>query len=134
MIYHKDYLNLKLSYISISLLNNTTCSSKNIIYFIICIKCAIFYIGQSSKTFTKRITQHLNQINKFKAFTKYHNKEVARHFNLKGHGVNHHFRCCIFKDNIIDESKRKAIEIDLVKYLNIHYFKCIKMALLVRWV
>jgi len=35
LIYHKDYLNLKLSYISISLQNNTTCSSKNIIYFII---------------------------------------------------------------------------------------------------
>ena len=127
LIFRNSFLKLKLSNISIFLLNNCTCNSKNIIYFIICIKCEIFYIGQSSKSLTERITQHLNHINNFKAFKKYHTKEVAKHFNLLGHDVNHHFRCCVFKDNITDEIKRKSIEMDLVNFLNIHYFKCINI-------
>ena len=38
-------------------------------------------------TLEKRISQHLNQIKKFKPFEKYHEKEVARQIRRTGHSL-----------------------------------------------
>ena len=49
----------------ISLFSNTSCTSKNIIYFINCIKCNITYIGESKRTALIRLTEHLRKIKNF---------------------------------------------------------------------
>jgi len=85
------------------------CYSENIIYIIYCDLCEKFYIGETQFSLKIRMKQHINQIKKFKPFLKYHDKVVARHFNLKGHKpIN--FKCTIFRKDIPDVSLRKAKE------------------------
>ena len=40
--------------------------------------------------------------------TIYHKKEVAYHFNLKGHNILSHYRCCIFKSGFLNSDERKS--------------------------
>ena len=75
--------------------------------------CNLFYIGETNNSLKTRIKQHLNQINKFVPYYKYHDKVVAKHFNLKGQNIKN-FKCCIFRKNIPDGLIRKAKEQDLI--------------------
>ena len=89
-IYARHYIILdKYSNIKIKLKSNATCSSDNLIYIIICLKCNLFYVGETGTSLNKRIRQHLNHIIKFKPFEKHHNKEVARHFRCTAHNLKH---------------------------------------------
>ena len=45
--------------------SNSTCQSTSVVYIILCNKCRIFYIGESSKTVNTRISQNLNDIKRF---------------------------------------------------------------------
>ena len=126
-IYKYPFITLKDSKLALNLLCNANCQTTNVIYIILCLKCKIFYIGETEKSLSARISQHIYTINNFKCYKKFHNKEVARHFNIKGHKIREHFRCCVFKNNFMNEEKRKAAEMDLVNFLNIHYFKCINV-------
>ena len=125
-IYENSFITLKDSNISIQLLSNSNCNSSNVVYIILCIKCKIFYIGETGKSLSKRMSQHLNQIKKFVPFKKYHDKEVAKHFNLNGHKLDD-FKCCVYKDNLIDNKNRKSVEKDLIKFLNLNYKRCINI-------
>ena len=125
-IYNMPFIKLKSSDITIKLLCNATCQASNVVYIILCLKCNLFYIGQSAKTLSKRISQHLNHIRKFKAFNKYYNKEVAKHFNLKDHELSH-FKCCVFQKNLFDINERQSVEMDLLKFLNINYIRCLNL-------
>ena len=100
-------------------MSNATCTSTNLIYIIICLKCDLFYIGETGDTLEKRISQHLNHIRKFKAFEKYHEKEVAKHFRRTGHSLKY-FKVCVFRTELIDVIKRNNYELDLVNRLNIN--------------
>ena len=126
-IYKYPFITLKDSKLALNLLCNANCQTTNVIYIILCLKCKIFYIGETEKSLSARISQHIYTINNFKCYKKFHNKEVVRHFNIKGHKIRGHFRCCIFKNNFMNEQKRKSAEMDLVNFLNIHYFKCINV-------
>lgn len=42
------------------------CLSTHIVFIRICNKCKALYVGESSKTVKERISQHLNDINRFK--------------------------------------------------------------------
>ena len=70
--------------------------------------------------------QHLNTIKKFKPFIKYHDKVVAKHFNLKGHDLTN-FKCSIFKKDISDSSLRKAKEQDLIRFFNLFSTSCLNL-------
>ena len=126
-IYARHYINLdKYSNIKIKLKSNSTCSSDNLIYIIICLKCNLFYVGETGTSLNVRIRQHLNHIIKFKPFEKHHDKEVARHFRSTGHSLKH-FKVCVFKTNLPDVKIRKDFELDLINRLNINKKRCINI-------
>ena len=112
--------------INLKLKSKGTCKTTHLVYIIICTKCDKFYVGETEKTLETRIKQHLNHIRKFKPFYKYHDKIVARHFNLRGHTL-FNFKCCIFKADLVDTLIRKNIERDLIRFLNIGSVKCINL-------
>ncbi len=111
---------------NLELLDDGDCNSIQLIYIIICDLCNLFYIGETNNSLKSRIKQHLNQINKFIPFIKYHDKVVAKHFNLKGHNISH-FKCCIFKRNLKDSLVRKSKEQDLIRFLNMKNINCLNL-------
>jgi hypothetical protein len=100
--------------------SNSTCTSTGIIYIIFCIKCKVFYIGESGRSANKRIKEHLNSIERFNNnlnnslinFDKI--PEVAKNFNLKHHNYINDFKFCIFEANVINKDIRTSIETDLI--------------------
>ena len=112
------------SNVRIKLMNNNTCNSRNIIYIIICNKCSLFYVGESSKSLKERTAQHINHITNFIPYKKYESKEVARHFRSKKHKLSD-FKICIFKSNIENDEIRKNMEQDLINRLNTNKIRCI---------
>ncbi len=101
----------------------TTCNSKNIIYFIHCLKCKLSYIGQSSRTASIRINEHIVKIKKYKENYKkritnkdkdiYNDSEILyNHFKYDDHDFNIHFKFQIICKNIINY--RLRLETDLI--------------------
>ena len=109
-------------------MNNATCISRNIIYIIICNRCSLFYVGESSKSLKERTSQHINHIINFIPYKKYENKEVARHFRSKKHKITD-FKICVFKTEIENDEIRKNIEQDLINRLNTKLDALIKLHL-----
>ena len=115
---------------SISIHSDTSCVSKNIIYFIYCIKCSKTYIGESSRSASLRISEHISRIKYFKK-----NKEdseienkllnskdsvhLYNHFRKEDHNLKDHFRFQIYIKNII--SYRLRMETDLIYIFNSLY-------------
>ena len=58
---------------------NMTCSTKNVIYLITCIKCGIQYVGETSQSLRCRFNNHRNRL---KHFCDLH---LYNHFNSDGH-------------------------------------------------
>jgi len=110
----------------LSMLDPGDCNSDNIIYIIFCNLCDKFYIGETQFSLKIRMKQHLNTIKKFEPFIKYHDKVVAKHFNLKGHDLTN-FKCSIFKKDISDSSLRKAKEQDLIRFFNLFSKSCLNL-------
>jgi hypothetical protein len=110
----------------LSMLDCGDCNSENIIYIIFSNLCDKFYIGETQFSLKKRMKQHLNTIKKFKPFVKYHDKVVAKHFNLKGHVLTN-FRCSIFRKDIPDSFLRKSKEQDLIRFLNLLNINCLNI-------
>ena len=103
-----------------------TCESTNVVYIISCDVCNKFYIGETEKSLSIRIKQHLNTIRKFIPYHKYHDKIVAKHFRMKGHSLAN-FKCCIFKKDLINPIERKSVEKDLIRFLNLTKLNCINL-------
>ena len=59
------------------------CQNTNVVYVIRCKRCGILYIGETGKSFSHRLSQHLADIR-----LKRENRQVANHFNKNGHSVN----------------------------------------------
>ena len=111
---------------SLPLLNNGDCNSKNLIYIILCLKCNIFYVGETNRTLKERFYDHLRKIKKFVPFKAKYYTEVSFHFNLKYHHIDD-IKLCIFKTNLEDSILRKSAEDDLVNFLNIYKKRCINL-------
>ena len=92
--------------------NNNNCNNTNVVYFIFCMKCKFFYIGQTSRIGHTRIAEHIRDIKNFKL---YNNKitDTAIHFNNKDHSLEEHFRFLFYVQED-DDIKRKSIEADLI--------------------
>ena len=108
-------------------------SSIEIIYIINCMKCNVFYIGESKRATKDRIREHLNNIKKLRLAKEKdiidvlinENKwsEVAKHFNLSEHNLDDHFKFYVFDSNVINDECRFSIETDLInifKELNLN--------------
>ena len=90
-------------------------------------KCKIFYVGETQNTLKQRISQHLEDIYNFIPFRRKFDKEVAVHFNLKGHNYLNDFKCAIYKDKLNDSLKRKSVEMDLINFLKKFHSTCINI-------
>ena len=63
--------------------SHVTCLTKNVIYKISCKKCKFFYIGETSRRFHDRFSEHRGYVSQ-KDLT----KPTGEHFNKKGHSQN----------------------------------------------
>ncbi len=92
---------------------SSNCSSSNIIYIIKCKKCpSTFYIGQSSRSVSERIKEHIRDIKYFIPYEK-HCTNVSYHFNLLYHNLND-FTFYIFSKDLEDKKYRLHIESKLI--------------------
>ena len=114
-IHNKSFISIKNA--KIPLLNFADCNTTHIVYIILCLKCNIFYIGETKFSLRKRFSQHLNNIRNFIPFTRYCNKVVATHFRRNNHKASE-IKICVFKSNLIDDLTRKSVERDLIDILN----------------
>jgi hypothetical protein len=110
-IYNVSFIKLNYNFY-IPLKINCNCKSKKIVYIIKCLKCNIFYIGESEDMVKNRIKQHINSIKRFIPYQS-GNLVVAEHFRLKGHNITEHFRFCVFNKNL-ERTTRLSTEIDLI--------------------
>ena len=109
----KDYfLKLKCNfYLPICI--NSSCDSSGIIYIIKCKICPdVFYIGESGRSVSNRIREHINDIKRFTPF--YISKNVSFHFNLFGHNYLHHLSFYVFMKNCNDLYIRRMYETQLL--------------------
>ncbi len=100
-IYKVSYL--KIGNFMLPLKCNSNCNSLGIIYIIKCLKCNVFYVGESEFSSHIRIAQHLNDIDSFVPFG-IQNFEITK---IVKSNVNYHrpkrlqkrrsFHMCIFK-------------------------------------
>ena len=109
----------------------STCSSKNVIYIIRCSKCNEFYIGETGRSLSIRIKEHLNNIkNSIKTFnsnnsnyeqyiSKFTNSTfLYKHFSIN-HSLTEHFSFQCFISNC--NNYRIRLETDLILLFdNIH--------------
>ncbi len=118
---------LNFSYIKLNntfmlpLASNSNCLSYDIVYIIFCSKCNSYYIGESKRSASTRINEHIYNINYFNSFG-LKDTAVSYHFNLKNHILDKHFKFLIYKNGVSDIQSRKSIECDLInifKNLNI---------------
>jgi hypothetical protein len=109
------------------------CYTNNVVYIIICKKCNLYYVGQTSRSFQVRIKEHIHSIKNFIPFQTM-NSGVAIHFNIKGHNFQNDLSCLIFKSSFISDEERLDIELQLIhliknicnKIINIHIPKLYK--------
>lgn len=95
---------------SYSITKSFTCTSTNIIYGIICLKCGILYIGETGRQLKERIREHLRDVKKNTM-----NKEVAIHFNQSGHSIQD---LGVFGiQYFLNQNKRRLEESKLIKKL-----------------
>ena len=96
------------------------CLSTHIVYIIICNRCKAFYIGESSKTVKERISQHLNDISRFKknldiSLGNFDScSPLATHFSDLNHDIDKDFNFVIFNKDFKEDLIRKSVESDLI--------------------
>lgn len=106
---------------------SSTCSSTNCIYIISCIKCKKFYIGETSRTISIRIKEHLSRIKKtmeikdnqdyLDSFLKnnFSSSLLYKHFAFD-HNISQDLRFQVFINNIV--KFRLRLETDLMFIFN----------------
>ena len=110
--FNYDKNQIKINSFILPMFTNSNCQLSRCIYILICVKCYIYYIGQTGRSFSDRFYQHAYNIKKFKAIVN-EKSEVAQHFNLKTHNYINDLKFLIFKDNL-ELSERLSIENDLI--------------------
>ena len=110
-IYEKNFI--KINSFILPIISNCTCKSKDLIYIIMCIKCNVYYIGQTSRQFATRFKEHVYNICNFKHLIIL-NSEMSIHFNKTKHNLYNDLRYFIFKDGLFDLHQRLSTETDLI--------------------
>jgi hypothetical protein len=81
-----------------------TCAAKNAIYIIVCLKCQLKYVGETSRTVKERIGQHLSTIR-----LKY-DTPISEHFNQIGHSIEDFRFFALISNPHWSDEKRKFTE------------------------
>lgn len=81
--------------------SNFDCKSTNVIYLITCNYCNLQYVGQTGRTLTDRINNHLSCIRTRK------NTTIALHFNLPHHNYKQHFKIIAIETTDNSQNLRK---------------------------
>ena len=109
---------------------NTTCNSKNCIYIILCKKCNVFYVGETGRTITARMAEHIYRIkyyskiiNDSELSKKFFNNNtdsfyIYKHFSLN-HEIDLDFSFQIFIKDLVHY--RERLESDLIYILDCLY-------------
>ena len=87
-----------------------SCTSSNLIYAIICIKCGELDIGQTQRRLGDRFREHLGHIRRYTP-----GNDVAHHFNSHGHNINISITGLCFE---AITHKRERLESRLIRKLN----------------
>jgi hypothetical protein len=114
------YLKLTNNFL-LPILDNSTCSSLNVIYILSCNRCPTFYIGQTTN-FKRRLQVHINSIKNNK--TTSNCTTVMNHFNTMNHDLDD-ITFTIFNVNTEPLMKRLNLETQLI-----HLFKNLNVNLL----
>jgi len=129
--YLSETFMIKLNSFYLPILTDSNCQSSGVIYIITCLKCKVFYIGESERSASDRLNEHIKSIYNFNFNIPFsignleNMTEVAIHFNRKHHILNKHFKFYIFQKDLNDKRKRKSVETDLI-----HYCKALKIKIL----
>ena len=123
----------KLNNIFLPIQNHSSCNSIGFIYIIFCKLCKCVYIGESGRTVSTRLSEHLKSIFIFKEnlisslinFSK--KSEVASHFSLKNHSISEHFSFIIFDSDVTNSVIRKSMETDLINIFKLCKIKIINV-------
>ena len=118
-VYDKKFI--KCNTFRLPMLCNGSCSSSNVIYILLCVKCNVFYIGQTGRQFSRRFREHVNNITRFK-FIVQENTELSIHFNKSKHNLYNDLKFLIFKNNLSNLNDRLSSETDLI-----HIFKSLNL-------
>ncbi len=88
--------------------SNLNCNSKGVVYLINCLKCSVYYVGETGNPLRTRLNQHINDIK--------HNRStsVAEHFNSSLHDIDRDFRITPLLSEP-NSSHRKYLESTLIK-------------------
>ena len=114
----------KLNYrFTLELIDHTNCRSSGSVYLIKCTKCKYIYIGETGRSITLRIREHLNSIDGFIPYIKH--TPVSSHFNLPGHSKKD-FKFTIYQTNLSDP-ERKLTERKLIMFSLYHKVKLINI-------
>ncbi len=98
---------------------NSTCATDNCIYIIICKKCNVFYIGETSQTIRNRMNNHFHTLRNSNFKTNDQAKMVIPdHFKLMDHDYETHFSFTIIKQGLVDSRYRFGFEQEFI-----HFFK-----------
>ena len=106
---NKYFLKLSRSY-DLLIKNNNNCDSKEFVYIINCLSCNACYIGESGRTVSLRIKEHLKSIDMFIPYIKH--TPVSSHFNLLNHKKSD-FSFLVYKSNLT-QYERKFTERKLI--------------------
>jgi hypothetical protein len=91
---------------------NLSCSVKNAIYIIYCLRCSIKYVGETGNSVKQRLSQHLSTI-KLKRDT-----TVSEHFNKPDHSIDD-LRFFVLANNTEwSLEKRRSVESKWINKLN----------------
>lgn len=87
-----------------------SCTTKNVVYCILCINCGKLYLGETKRMLAERFREHLRDITKKKTTS-----PVAQHFNSAGHSIDDIVVCVLRQYE--NDAQRKEGEMRLIQRL-----------------
>ena len=74
-------------------------TSTRVVYVIICQRCHMLYIGETSRKLADRFVEHLQSVEAYNHNSRYHGGgfPLAEHFNLANHNKTQHMKVLVVK-------------------------------------
>ena len=108
-----DHVKFTASKLNHQITTTITCTTKNIIYLITCLKCLIQYVGESHRMLKERFAEHQGYVK-----NKILSKATGQHFNLPGHSLSDMHITALEQVHHNDETYRKIREKHYIKLAN----------------
>ena len=95
---------------SFTIRRSFTCQSRNVVYAIRCELCDKLYVGETSRTFETRVSEHVADVGRKR------NTPVAKHFRSQGHSIRDLSALCLWQVTT-DDLERKRRESRIIAQL-----------------